>query len=254
MKHLACVILILVGALIVIPSVTTSVHANPGTGTVCILPSKNTSCPILPFTFGSLTAGSSLTIGVFVQASDDMGGFDIYVKSDNTVLNPTSAAFGPLIVSPSLSIICINGSPQPGSGACTTGTANGPGVVEVQTLEASGQNECLGQPTCSGMAFTITYTVQATGGNTAISYPKAPGCASSTSDPTDCVLIFDNFGTVLSENIQTGSFTNAAPAANFAAAPIREPAPLAAILNSSPGLPSTGNTITPYNRSFGDGA
>jgi len=254
MKHLACVILILVGALIVIPSVTTSVHANPGTGTVCILPSKNTSCPILPFTFGNLTAGSSLTIGVFVQASDDMGGFDIYVKSDNTVLNPTSAAFGGLIVSPSLSVICVNGSPQPGSGACTTGTANGPGVVEVQTLEASGQNECLGQPTCSGMAFTITYTVQATGGNTAISYPKAPGCASSTSDPTDCVLIFDNFGTVLSENIQTGSFTNAAPAANFAAAPIRGPAPLAVTFNASSSVPSPGNTITRYNWTFGDGA
>ncbi|OLD09486.1 MAG: hypothetical protein AUI95_00770 [Crenarchaeota archaeon 13_1_40CM_3_52_4] len=236
MKHLACVILILVGALIVIPSVTTSVHANPGTGTVCILPSKNTSCPILPFTFGNLTAGSSLTIGVFVQASDDMGGFDIYVKSDNTVLNPTSAAFGPLIVSPSLSIICI------------------PGVVEVQTLEASGQNECLGQPTCSGMAFTITYTVQATGGNTAISYPKAPGCASSTTDPTDCVLVFDNFGTVLSENIQTGSFTNAAPAANFAAAPIRGPAPLAVTFNASSSVPSPGNTITRYNWTFGDGA
>ncbi|OLB68186.1 hypothetical protein AUI06_11625, partial [archaeon 13_2_20CM_2_52_21] len=37
-----------------------------------------------------------------------------------------------------------------------------------------------------------------------------PGCASSTSDPTDCVLIFDNFGTVLSENIQTGTYGAAA--------------------------------------------
>src|SRR2546429_9545923 len=135
MKHLACVILILVGALIVIPSVTTSVHANPGTGTVCILPSKNTSCPILPFTFGNLTAGSSLTIGVFVQASDDMGGFDIYVKSDNTVLNPTSAAFGGLILSPSLSVICVKCISPPGSAGFNTRYANVPGVVMVQRQE-----------------------------------------------------------------------------------------------------------------------
>ena len=150
MKHLACMILVLVGALIVIPSVTTSVHSNPGTGTVCIVRSKSNSCPILPFTFGNLTAGSSLTIGIFIQNSDPMVGFDIYVKTDNTVLNPVSTQFGPLIKIPSSSIRCVNNITVEGS--CTSQTANGLGVVEVSTLESSGQNECFGQATCSGMA------------------------------------------------------------------------------------------------------
>src|SRR5438552_15706075 len=150
MKHLACMILVLVGALTVIPSVTTSVHANPGTGTVCIVPSKINGCPILPFTFGNLTAASSLTIGVFVENSDPMGGFDIYVVTDNTVLNPVSAAFGSLIKIPSNSIRCISGSSV--EGTCTVGTANGQGVVEMETIESSGINECFGQASCSGLA------------------------------------------------------------------------------------------------------
>src|SRR5438552_8198880 len=172
MKHLACMILVLVGALTVIPSVTTSVHANPGTGTVCIVPSKSNSCPILPFTFGNLTAGSSLTIGVFVENSDPMGGFDIYVVTDNTVLNPVSAAFGSLIKIPSNSIRCINGNPVEGS--CTP--ANGPGVVEMETIESSGVNECFGQASCSGFAFNITYTVGSSSGDTPIHYTSADDC------------------------------------------------------------------------------
>src|SRR6266566_5234193 len=245
MKQLACIILILVGALIVIPSITNSVHANPGTGTVCIASPKSNSCPILPFTFGNLTAGSSLTIGVFVQNSDPMGGFDIYVKTDNMVLNPVSAAFGPLIKNPSLSIICINNASIVNT--CTTGAANGPGVVEMSTIESSGQNECFGQATCSGLAFNITYTVQSASGTTPINYPKSAGCTSSTADPTDCVLVFDNLGTVLSESEETGSFTNAAPAANFAAGPILGPAPLTVNFNASSSIPSPGNTISKYN-------
>ncbi len=251
MKQLASMILILVGALIVIPSMTNSVHANPGTGIVCIAPPKSNSCPTLPFTFGNLTAGSSLTIGVFIQNSDPMGGFDIYVKTDNTVLNPVSASFGPLIAHPSLSIRCINDISLEGS--CTQGTTNGPGVVEMETTESSGQNECFGQPTCSDMAFNITYNVVSGSGSTPISYPKADGCISSTTDPTDCVLVFDNFGNVLSENPQTGSFTNAAPAANFAAVPTLGPAPLTVSFNASSSVPSPGNTISKYNWAFGDG-
>lgn len=250
MKHLACMILVLVGALTVIPSVTTSVHANPGTGTVCIVPSKSNSCPILPFTFGNLTAGSSLTIGIFIQNSDPMVGFDIYVKTDNTVLNPVSTQFGPLIKIPSSSIRCVNNITVEGS--CTSQTANGLGVVEVSTLESSGQNECFGQATCSGMAFNITYSVVTGSGSTPISYPKATGCTSSTTDLTDCAEVSDSFN-ILSETLQIGSFTNAAPAANFDAAPIGGPAPLMVSFNASSSVPSPGSTIIHYNWTFGDG-
>jgi len=142
-----------------------------------------------------------------------MGGFDIYVKTDNTVLNPTAAVFGPLIAHPSSSIRCINNVGV--EGACTLGTANAPGVVEMETIESTGVNECFGQASCSGLAFNITYTVQASSGTTPIAYPKAAGCTSGTADPTDCVLVFDSIGNILVETIQAGTYGAAAAATSL---------------------------------------
>jgi len=136
-----------------------------------------------------------------------MGGFDIYVKVDTAVLNPTSAALGTLIASPSLTSICVSGLATIGS--CTVGGANGRGVVEVTTLDSSGGNECGGLGPCSGLAFTITYNVVAAATSTPISYPIAPGCSNtSVSSPANmCVLVDDAFGTSLSENIQGANVT-----------------------------------------------
>src|SRR2546430_10940629 len=150
-RSLILIPFILVASLLLVPAIP---PAHAATGLVCITASSSaTSCPGSPPTIPNQAAGTTLTIGVFVQASDDMGGFDIYVKSDNTVLNPTSAAFGGLIVRPSLSIIWINGSPPPGSGAWTTGTANGPGVVGVQKLRGRCPNHGTGTAPRSRKAF-----------------------------------------------------------------------------------------------------
>src|SRR5467141_1894342 len=173
-------------------------HASPGTGLVCITSSTSaTSCPTSAPTLGPFTAGQTFTVGVFVQASDAMGGFDVFVASDPAFVTPTSAALGTLIASPSLTSICINGSAQTGS--CTVGSANGNSVVEVTTIESSGANECGGISPCSGMAFTIIYTVLAATPSTSLSYPTAPGCAtSSVSSPAnECVLVDDATGTTL---------------------------------------------------------
>ena len=136
-----------------------------------------------------------------------MGGWDVYVKSDPAFLNPISAALGTLVANPSLTSICINGTPTAGS--CTVGTANGAGVVEATTIESSGGNECGGISPCSGMALTITYRVVSATPSTSLSYPTSPGCsASSVSFPPNvCVLIADAFGTPLSENVQGASVT-----------------------------------------------
>src|SRR5437899_11233391 len=107
-----------------------------------------------------------------------MGGFDIFVNSSNAFVNPTGAALGTLIVNPSLTSICINGAPTTGS--CTVGEANGPGVVEATTIDSSGNNECGGNAPCSGMAFTINYTVVAKTSSTVISYPSTLRCRQAT--------------------------------------------------------------------------
>src|SRR3989449_2773740 len=183
-------------------------HASPGTGLACITTSTSaTSCPTSAPTIGPLTAGTVFTVGVFIQGSDAMGGFDIYVRSDPAFVNPTSAALGNLIANPSLTSICVNGVAQVGS--CTVNTANGPGVVEVTTIESSGSNECGGISPCSGMAFTITYTAVAATPSTSLSYPTSSGCSTSSvaSPPNTCVLVSDNLGTTLPENIQGATVT-----------------------------------------------
>src|SRR5467141_197362 len=188
-----------------VPSVPT-VHAAT-TGLVCMTAAMATACPASPPAFGPFTVGTKLRIGIFIQNSDPLGGFDIYVKSDPAVLNPTGANLGPLIVNPTLTSTCINGIAQ--NGACTVNTANGQGVVEVTTIESSGSNECGGIGPCTGMAFFINYTLVSSTSSTALSYPSAPGCsASSVASPTNiCVAVADSLGTYLSENIQAAIVT-----------------------------------------------
>ena len=148
-------------ALVMIPSLFLASQVTPvaygsNTGLVCItFPSTLTSCPSSPPTIGPLTVGQTFTVGVFINGSSAMGGFDIYVAANPAYLIPTGAMLGPLIASPSLTSICVNGSAQ--NGACTVGTANGPGVVEVSTIESSGANECGNVSPCSGLAFTTAF-------------------------------------------------------------------------------------------------
>jgi len=204
-KRLILSIPLLLASLFVGSHALPSAHAQ-FTGLVCITSTTATSCPASPPSIPA-SIGQTFTIGVFVQGSDAMGGWDIYVMSDPAFVSPTSAALGTLVANPSLTSICINGTPTTGS--CTVNTANGPGVVEATTIESSGGNECGGISPCSGMALTITYHVVSATPSTTLSYPTAAGCSASSvaSPPNVCVEIADNTGTLLPENIQGATIT-----------------------------------------------
>src|SRR5467141_667272 len=210
-------LLILAASLFVDSQTVPSVRAAgfTGTGLVCITASLTaTNCSNSAPSIGPLILGSIFTVGVFINNSQAMGGLDIYVKNDPTFLSPTSATLGLLIATPSLTSICVNGSAQ--IGACTTNTANGPGVVEVTTIESSGSNECGGISPCSGMAFTINYTVVgATSIPTSLSYPTAAGCSTSSvsSPPNTCVLVDNALGTTLPENVRGATVSITLPPA-----------------------------------------
>jgi len=232
--------LILAAALFTVSPSVPSAHAL--TGLVCITDSTSaTSCPASPPSLGPFTVGQTFSIGIFVQGSDAMGGFDIYIATDAGFVNPTSAALGTLITTPTSTIICINGLSV--SGACTVGTANGPGVVEVSTLESLGSNECGGLSPCSGMAFTITYQVVGATPSTQLSYPTGPGCGTSSvaNPPNVCVLVSTAFGDTLSESIQAATVTQA-PTADFSIT--ANPTSVSAVV----GVPATSTiTISPSN-------
>jgi len=206
-KRLILSLPLLLASLFVGSHALPSAHAQ-FTGLVCITATTTaTSCPASPPTLGPFSLGQTFTVGLFVQASDAMGGWDIYVASDPSSVSPTSATLSTLVANPSLTSICINGVATTGS--CTVGTANGPGVVEATTIESSGGNECGGISPCSGMALTITYHVVGNTPSTSLSYPTSAGCGtSSVSSPANvCVLIADAFGTTLPENIQGATVT-----------------------------------------------
>ena len=178
------------------------------TGLVCVTTSTTpTTCPASPPTIGPLSPGSTFTVGVYVSSSDAMGGYDIYVAANPSYLTPLSLSLGPLIASPSLTSICVNGSAQ--NGTCTVGTANGPGAIEASTIESSGSNECAGLTPCSGLAFTITYIATASVPSTPLFFPAAPGCStSSVSSPANtCVLVDTAVGTTIPETVQGAAVT-----------------------------------------------
>src|SRR2546426_1532804 len=81
-KRLVLTLPLLLAASLLVPSHTIpSAHAAgfTGTGLVCITTSPTaTNCPDSAPTIGPLTAGSTFTVGVFINNSLPMGGFDIY--------------------------------------------------------------------------------------------------------------------------------------------------------------------------------
>ena len=239
-KRLLFSIPLLLASLFLASHAVPSAHAQ-FTGKVCITATTTaTSCATSAPVLGPFTAGSTFTVGVFIQGSDAMGGFDIYVKSDPTFVTPVSAALGSLIVTPSLTSICVNGAASTGS--CTVGTANGAGVVEVTTIEGTGVNECGGISPCSGLAFTITYSVVGATPTTTLSYPSAAGCANtSVTGTTTCALVADAIGTTLPETVQGATVSINLPNAVLCAT---YPQTAAACSTGPVSIPSPSGTVT----------
>ena len=201
MKKLLALFFIILASLIGLPASTHTANGQ-NIGLICIAPTGSTSCPSTVSTFtGSI--GSQFTVSVFLQDSDPIGGFEVFVKTINTILSPASIDLsGSLISQPNFTTLCVNGVAVQGS--CSN-AANGLGVAEVSTIDASGNNVC--SAPCTGLLFSITYNIVGTG-TPDISYPSNAGCASSVSGSDTCALIFDNGGNVDSENVQRGHFSN----------------------------------------------
>ncbi len=202
MKKFVAFVLIVIASLIAIPASTLPARGQ-SVGLVCIAATGSSSCPSTIPSFGG-AQGSQLTVSVVLQGSDPIGGFDVFVKTINSMLNPASVDLsGSLITQPTFTTECVNGVAVQGS--CSS-PANGLGVVEVSTIDASGNNVC--SAPCTGLLFSITYNIVGTG-TTDISYPSNASCdPSSVAGSNTCVLVFDNGGNVDNENVQIGTFAN----------------------------------------------
>ncbi len=208
--------LLLLAAFLMVPTATPSAHAFIK-GTVCIADPSTSNCPSSPPTFTGST-GSQLTVAVNVQGSDNIQGFDIHVKTDPSVLNPTSFSVAGDVLTNypgSFGVFffgCINNTPVNGGNGCSA-AVDGSGIVRVI---ATGLGCCGTVAPTTGLLFTITYNVVNGGSSASIGYPSGPagtvGCdPSSVSGTTTCIQVSNSAGVIIPENAQGANFGGAPP-------------------------------------------
>ncbi len=168
-------------------------------GVVCVAPqgTSTSGCPASPFHSNNLAVGTHLVVAINIQGSDAINGFRIFVKTDNTILNPISADLLNTVLLPPTILLanCVNGAGQ----GCSLTAGDGPGVVDVGAVSLGGLNI----PPVTGGLFEITYNVVAASGATSID--TIMGCVGS-SVPGLCVTITNGGGTAALETWQAGSY------------------------------------------------
>ena len=109
------------------------------------------------------TPGSTVTFDVAVANMPTFAGWDIYVRTTQSILDPTTFTLGTFMPAGFESIHCIDGGI---AGASTSCDANdGPGIVHSGFAS-------FGNAAGSGTLFTITYSAVA-GPGTLISFPES---------------------------------------------------------------------------------
>src|SRR6266571_1563451 len=186
--------LTLVASLLAVPQTVLMVHANPGTGTVCI--EDFTSVPVTvaepcnhvlsgttpvgpTFDGPFVTPNHQVQIGLYVNGSDPLNGWDITLLADHTKLVPVS-------VDPTHSLV----GPENIAGASLS-------VVGGKTTGVS-----------SGLLFTAVYNItgQTPAGGVSIGYQS--GCAGAQSIPGSCIAILTGTPSPAPETSMEATFDN----------------------------------------------
>ncbi len=213
--------LTLVASLLAVPQTVLMVHANPGTGTVCI--EDFTSVPVTvaepcnhvlsgttpvgpTFDGPFVTPNHQVQIGLYVNGSDPLNGWDITLLADHTKLvpvsvDPTHSLVGPENIpgaSLAVVVLCLQGVSKTGN-CLSTDT--------IDTLHYS----VVGSKTTgvsSGLLFTAVYNITGTTTAGGISIGYQSGCAGSQSIPGSCIAILTGTPSPAPETSMAASFDN----------------------------------------------
>ncbi len=191
MRKLKSPFLLLLLSLLSLTSSTSLPRAHALTpGVVCIADPTSTLCPSSPITLSG-SIGTQLAIAVNIQASVSINGFDIFVKSDPTVLHAMSVDLSNSVLGTSVITItdCIDLGP-----GCTT-AQNGVGIVEVAVVALGSITTA---PT-TGHLFSVNYNITKAVPNLKVGFQT--GCSGTSASPNFCVTVVDG-GTVVAETIQ----------------------------------------------------
>src|SRR2546425_4057189 len=196
------------------------VHAA-AVGTVCIAPGSGTvvnttGCPPVPvgIIVGTTAAATCaltttcFTVNVNIQGSQAYVGFEIYVKTNPTLIeaatNTTAdVTVGTLLDTPVTNTLCINGVAV--SGGCTSGL-DGNGIVHLSVTSSS-----FTLTTANGVLFSIHYRVKSlpAAGTAGSPIVYQTGCNSPTnpqSNDNQCVALVNGGTTPDPENVNTGTW------------------------------------------------
>ena len=145
---------------------------------------------------------TQIRIGVYVNSSAALDGFDITLQANHTVLHPVGVDTTGTLVPGSTSVIveCIGGRNVTNQACASGDTAD----TLHFALEAF---SLLTTPPTTGLLFTAIYNITGTSISSGISVGFATGCVATSSNPT-CVTITNGTSTPDPESVQTASFNN----------------------------------------------
>ncbi len=236
-------ILLLVPAILLLAVVASSNNmiplAHAATGEVCLAdPSTATGsatpCPSPAPVFAG-PIGQQIRVGVFVQGSDALNGFDITLVADHTVLAPLSVDLTGTTVPGATTIVleCIQGILKAGSVCAPTDN------IDTLHLVLTAGLGLITTPPTTGLFFTAVYNITGTtvSGGTSLGFQT--GCGTSTSVVGGvCITVANGSNTPDTETAQGSAFDNSAAASMPFVAVTATPT------SFGPEFPGTANTAT----------
>ena len=204
--------LLVVAGVLAIPSIP-NIHAQL-TGVVCLEdpttasttnPCTTQTAPVFDGPF--VAPNHQLTIGVFVEGSDPLNGWDITLLADHNVLVPASVDYTNTIVGPvssvSLIVLCLQGTPKSGSPTCLS-------TDTIDTLHFSAVGTKTSASPTAGLLFLATYNITGSAPMGGIPVQYQSKCAGTVSVSGLCVTITNGTPQPDVETAQIAHFDNSA--------------------------------------------
>ena len=173
------------------------------TGLVCIADPTGSKCPETPpILTPAAPSDTQITIGVFVNSSAALNGFEVILVADHMIIKPwkvdlTNSILG---ASPSITAQCIGGVARPGF-ACLS--LDGPDTLHFGAVGT------ISFPPTTGLLFSATYNITGTTKNTPIDFKTGCGRTTNpTSDTPVCVTITSGTPQPDPETTQSAGFSN----------------------------------------------
>jgi hypothetical protein len=188
-------------------------------------------CPATAAVFDG-PVSQQIRVGVYIQGSDALNGFDIILLANHTVLTPVSVDLTGSVLpgTPTVVLECVQGLLKSGS---VCGSQDNVDTLHFTVTAGLG---LLSTPPTTGLLFTATYDITGTSPVGGISIGYQTGCTATSVTGGVCVTIANGSTSPVSETVEGGSFDNSTPPPSVTVT--------SSASNFGPEFPGTSNTAT----------